>query len=74
MRGRAGLEKRSLDMCYRRNICPLYNPSKGTCEACENCEHLKKAHKSIRNARIGVVVAIVLFIIMTAILGNAYPI
>lgn len=68
------METRSLDMCYRRNVCPLYNPSKGICEACERCEHLKKAHRSIRNARIGLAIAIVLFIVMTAILGNAYPI
>ena len=73
MRGHAEPEIRSLDMCYRKYVCPLYT-EKGLCEACGNCEHLKKAHRSIRNARIGLVIAIMLFIVMTAILGNAYPI
>ena len=72
-RSSTGLGRRSLDMCYRKYVCPFYT-EKGLYEACGNCEHLKKAHKSIRNARIGLVVAIVLFIVMTAILGNAYPI
>ena len=59
-------------MCYRKNICPLYNPSKGTCEACERCEHLKNARISIRNARIGLAVAVIVYIITTVIIGNAY--
>lgn len=60
-------------MCYRRYVCPLYS-EKGICEGCANCERLKKAQRSIRNARIGLVAAIILFIIMTAILGYAYSI
>jgi len=59
-------------MCYRKYVCPMYS-EKGICEGCVHCEHLKKAYRSIRNARIGLVAAIIIFLITTAILGYAYP-
>ena len=58
-------------MCYRRNVCPMYRAN-GLCGGCGNCEHLKKAQWKIRNARIALMIAIIMFIITTAILGHAY--
>jgi len=57
-------------MCYRKHVCPLYS-EKGICGGCVHCEYLKNARRAIRNARIGLIVAIVIFIVTTAVLGYA---
>ena len=57
-------------MCYRKHVCPLYS-EKGVCGGCVHCEYLKKAQKSIFYARVGLVAAIVIFIITTTVLGYA---
>lgn len=54
-------------MCYRSTTCPIFerrtiNGIKG---ACNNCEYIKKFERTARWSRIGLIGAIVAFVITT---------
>ena len=54
-------------MCYKQMICPMFERRTidGIEDACKNCEYVKRFERTARWSRIGLIGAMIAFVITT---------
>ena len=57
-------------MCYKKNTCPMYLSGKGKNRegVCKNCVYIQRAERNTFYAKIGLVIAIIGFLVSTYLL------
>ena len=65
-----GPRLRGETMCHKKPVCEKYiaRTNKGLEGACDNCEYIKKVERTSYLCKIGLVVAIVIFMLTTCII------
>ena len=57
-------------MCYKKSTCPIYLSGKGKNRdgVCKNCVYIQRAERNTFYAKIGLVIAVIGFLVSTYLL------